>query len=112
MVPLGARAFDLLLYLIQCKDRILPRDEVMAQVWNGVVAGNNNFNISVSVRCKILGAQAIITLTVHGLLFGIDVNQQSFGGETLALPLPDKPSIAIQPLSDLDMEPPFSWLAD
>ena len=44
-VALGARAFDLLLCLIERRDRLVSRQELIGQVWPGVVVEDNNLNV-------------------------------------------------------------------
>ena len=61
-VALGARAFDLLLCLIERRDRVVDKDELIAQVWPETVVGDNNLNVQVSSLRKLLGAQALVTV--------------------------------------------------
>ena len=54
---LGARAFDLLLALLEHRDRVVGKDELMALVWPGVVVEENNLTVQVSALRKLLGAE-------------------------------------------------------
>ena len=59
---LGARAFDVLLALIERRDRVVTKDELLALVWPGLVVEENNLQVQVSTLRKVLGNQSIATL--------------------------------------------------
>lgn len=65
-VALGARAFDLLLALIEHHDRVVGKDELLARVWPGVVVEENNLTVQVSALRKVLGAESIATVAGRG----------------------------------------------
>src|SRR6187455_1146747 len=69
---LGARAFDLLVALIENRERVMSKDELMALVWPGVVVEENNLQVQVSTLRKLLGAQAVATLPGRGYRFTLD----------------------------------------
>lgn len=111
-VPIGARAFDLLLYLILNRDRVVSRDELMEHVWSGVFVGNNNLNVQVSLLRKLLGPQALVTVPGRGLRFGLELKSELPGIKRSALSLPDKPSVVVLPFSDFGVDKEFTWLPD
>lgn len=111
-VPIGARAFDLLHCLVECRDRVVSRDEIMAKVWNGIVVGDNNLNVQVSLLRKLLGPQAVVTVPGHGLRFGYDVETGTPGSYPITLALPGKPSVVVLPFTDFGIEQSFAWLPD
>lgn len=111
-ISVGARAFDLLLYLIQNGDRVVTRDEVMKQVWSGITVGDNNLNVQVSILRKLLGSQAIVTLPSRGLRFGLELSETPLIESKPGLPLPAKPSVVLLPFVDLGVDPRLSWLPD
>ena len=65
-LPLGARAFDLLLALAQHHERVASKDELLALAWPGVVVEENNLTVQVSALRKVLGADAIATVPGRG----------------------------------------------
>ena len=67
--PLGARAFDLLLALIERRDRVVSKGELLDLVWPGLVVEENNLQVHVSSLRKVLGAQAIATVPGRGYRF-------------------------------------------
>ena len=68
-VPLGARAFDLLVALAERRDRVVPRSELLDLVWPGLVVEEGNLAVQVSTLRKVLGAQAIATVPGRGYRF-------------------------------------------
>ena len=69
-LAVGARAFDLLLALIERRDRVVPHDELLNVVWPGLVVDENNLRQHVSSLRKLLGAHAVRTVPGRGYRFG------------------------------------------
>jgi len=69
--PLGARAFDMLVALIERRDHVLSRDELFDLVWPGLVVDENNLRQQVSALRKVLGAQAVVTVPGRGYRFAM-----------------------------------------
>lgn len=59
---LGARAFDILVALIERRDRVVGRNELFQVVWPNVVVEESNLQVHISALRKLLGAQAIATI--------------------------------------------------
>jgi predicted ATPase/DNA-binding winged helix-turn-helix (wHTH) protein len=76
-VVLGSRAFDLLLCLIEHRDRVISKDELLQLVWPGVVVEENNLTVHVSALRKLLGAQAVATVPGRGYRFAMAVAEVS-----------------------------------
>ncbi len=72
---LGARAFDLLLALIERRDRLVTKDELLELVWPGLVVEENNLQVQVSALRKLLGQDAIATVAGHGYRFTLEPTQ-------------------------------------
>jgi non-specific serine/threonine protein kinase len=68
-VALGARAFDVLHALIERRERLVTKEELLDLVWPGVVVEENNLQVQVSVLRKILGPSAIATIPGRGYRF-------------------------------------------
>lgn len=66
---LGARAFDLLVALIERRDRVVPKAELFDAVWPGLVVEENNLQVQVSSLRKVLGPNAIATVPARGYQF-------------------------------------------
>jgi predicted ATPase/DNA-binding winged helix-turn-helix (wHTH) protein/Tfp pilus assembly protein PilF len=72
-VVLGSRAFDLLLCLIEHRDRVISKSELLELVWPGVVVEENNLTVHVSALRKLLGVQAVATVPGRGYRFAMAV---------------------------------------
>jgi predicted ATPase/DNA-binding winged helix-turn-helix (wHTH) protein len=83
--PVGARAFDLLLALIDHRDRVVSKNELLDLVWPGVVVEENNLQVQVSTLRKILGNQSIATLPGRGYRFTLPFDDDR-PGPSCALP--------------------------
>jgi predicted ATPase/DNA-binding winged helix-turn-helix (wHTH) protein len=68
-VPLGARAFDVLLALVTHRERMVGKRELMDIVWPQLVVEENNLHVQVSALRKVLGAKAIVTIPGRGYRF-------------------------------------------
>ncbi|MEQ1515551.1 MAG: winged helix-turn-helix domain-containing protein [Usitatibacteraceae bacterium] len=65
----GARAFDLLLALIDRRDRVVTKDELLEVVWPGLIVEENNLQVQISALRKLLGPQALATIPGRGYRF-------------------------------------------
>ena len=72
---LGARAFDLLLALIERRDRLVTKNELLELVWPGLVVEENNLQVQVSALRKLLGPEAIATVAGRGYRFTLEPTQ-------------------------------------
>jgi TolB-like protein/Tfp pilus assembly protein PilF len=72
-VALGARAFDVLSLLIEHRDRVVTKDELLQVVWPGLVVEENNLQVQISNLRKCLGAGAITTIPGRGYRFTLTV---------------------------------------
>src|SRR5437588_6339094 len=66
---LGARAFDVLLALIERRDRVVGKDELLDLVWPGLVVEENNLQVHISALRKLLGPHALATIPGRGYRF-------------------------------------------
>ena len=74
LLPIGGRALDLLIVLVEARDRPVGRDELLARVWPGRVVAEENLKVQVLAVRKLLGPQAVVTLPRLGYRFGLDVD--------------------------------------
>src|SRR5437899_3361594 len=66
---LGARAFDLLLALVERPGRLVGKHGLMDLVWPGLVVQENNLAAQVSALRKTLGNDVIATVPGRGYRF-------------------------------------------
>jgi predicted ATPase/DNA-binding winged helix-turn-helix (wHTH) protein len=65
-VDLGARAFDLLLVLVEHQGRLVTKSTLLERVWPRVVVDENNLPAQIASLRRILGAGAIRTVPGFG----------------------------------------------
>lgn len=68
-VKLGARAFDLLMVLVNARDRVVTKNELLDRVWPGLVVEENNLQVHVSTLRKHCGNHVIATVPGRGYQF-------------------------------------------
>ncbi len=73
---LGARAFDLLLALVERRERIVTKHELLDLVWPGLVVEENNIAAQVSALRKVLGGGIIATIPGRGYRFTASIEGQ------------------------------------
>ncbi len=92
-VALGARAFELLLALIERRDRLVPKHELLDIVWHGQVVEESNLHVQVSTLRRLLGPSVIATIPGRGYRFmaaleGAGGGASPQAGAQAASPLP------------------------
>jgi predicted ATPase/DNA-binding winged helix-turn-helix (wHTH) protein len=91
-VTLGQRAFDILLLLVSRHGELVTKDELMAEVWPGIVVEENNIQVHVSALRKVLsstgdGARYLVTVAGRGYRFVAPV-EPGGAGEPPSAPEP------------------------
>ena len=84
---LGARAFDLLLTLVEHRERVVSKNELLELVWPGMIVEENNLQVHISALRKLLGPQVIATIPGRGYRFtavveGVMANAESAPAST------------------------------
>ena len=132
IVNLGARAFDLLVCLVERRDRVVGKDELIELIWPGLVVTDNNLNVQIAGLRKVLGAQSVQTVPGRGYRFTLDARELPAAPATrlgvadvahpaqgverrvpkIDLSLSDAPSIAVLPFLNLGNDPQQDYFAD
>src|SRR6266403_2907168 len=97
---LGSRALDVLFVLVDHRDRIVKKDELLDHAWHGLVVEENNLQVQISALRKVLGPQAISTIPGRGYRFtavlGADIALPAAASAAVASSR-EAPSIAVLP---------------
>jgi adenylate cyclase len=82
-VTVGARAFDVLLALVDRRDRVVSKAELLDLVWPGLVVEENNLHVQISTLRRLLGPQAIATVPGRGYRFTAALSGDRQAGSSL-----------------------------
>jgi adenylate cyclase len=113
-VRLNGRALDILSALAAAQGGVLSKDALMARLWPGRVVEEGNLHVHVSALRKTLdehgeGHNYIVTVPGRGYRLAGPVARETTGPNEpppeRTLPLPDKPSIAVLPFSNIGGDP-------
>ncbi|WP_457337649.1 ATP-binding protein [Rhizobacter sp. P5_C2] len=71
-VAVGPRAFDLLVALVERAGHLVTKDELLDRVWPKVIVEEAALQMQISSLRKILGRDAIVTVTARGYRFALE----------------------------------------
>jgi TolB-like protein/Flp pilus assembly protein TadD len=124
-IALEPQVFSLLLYLLENRDRIVSKDDLIAAVWDGRIVSDAALNSRINAVRRAVGddgkAQAIVkTFPRRGFRFVADVVQGMdtvVGRKDSANAPPEdlrsgRPSIAVLPFDNLSADPDQAFFAD
>lgn len=70
-VPLSGRQIDLLAALVAQRGAVVSKNDLLSTVWPGQVVEENNAAVHVSALRRVLGREAIVTVTGQGYRFAL-----------------------------------------
>jgi len=76
---LGARAFDVLVALIEGHESVITKDALLDRAWQGLVVEENNLQVQISALRKLFGATTIATVAGRGYRFTRPVHTAPVG---------------------------------
>lgn len=108
-------AFDLLAYMASNAGRILDKEELNENVWDGRIVSDTALSTCIKAVRKAIGddgkRQGLIK-TVHGRGFRFVANIAPTGGGQPTKLRAEKPVIAVAPFVNLSGDPGEDWFAD
>lgn len=112
-LPLGARAFDMLSFMVANRHRVLTKAEILDAVWPDIAVEESNLTVHVSALRKVLGPKALATIPGRGYQFVLPV------GENTPVPAPDAdtrdtafPKVLVIPFTNTSNDPDQEYFAD
>jgi TolB-like protein len=137
-VALAPQVFDLLVYLVRNRDRVVSKDDLIEAVWGGRIVSESAVTTRLNAVRNAIGdsgaeQRLIRTVSRRGVRFVGGVREESgpLGATALTsrpagtaaltrektavsvpLTLPDKPSIAVLPFANLGGDPEQEYSAD
>ncbi|HEY2473259.1 MAG TPA: winged helix-turn-helix domain-containing protein [Candidatus Cybelea sp.] len=131
-VDVGPQVFDILAYFVQNRRRVVSKDNLLEAIWGDRVVSESTLTSHINAVRKAVGdngseQRLIRTVARKGFRFVGEVAEQpappdhaaaetgfveSTAVSPPALPLPDKPSIAVLPFRNLSGDPDQEYFAE
>lgn len=119
LIALEPQVFDLLAYLIRTRDRVVSRDDILAEVWSGRIVSEATLASRISAARSAIGdsgetQRLIRTIPRKGIRFVGEVREQAATVRTpvAAAPAFDGPAIAVLPFTNIGGDPEQEYFAD
>jgi TolB-like protein/Tfp pilus assembly protein PilF len=128
LVPLEPKVFDLLVYLIEHRERVVSKDDLLAALWDGRIVSESALSTRINGARAAIGdsgeeQRLIKTLPRKGLRFIGEVREEettkrgaladvAAQAQKLSFPLPDRASIAVLPFANMSGDPEQDYFAE
>jgi adenylate cyclase len=124
-IALGPQVFDVLAYLVQHRNRVVSKDDLLDAVWQGRIVSESTLTSHINAVRKAIGDSGAVqklirTVARKGFRFVGDVIEAPSAAPAMEAPAarepdggtpgvrpPDKPSIAVLPFENLSEHPDY-----
>ena len=116
VVEVEPQVFSLLVCLIENRDRVVSKDELIEMVWDGRIVSDGTLNTRINAARKAVGddgkSQAVIkTFPRRGFRWVAEVGEED-SASINPVSIADKPSIAVLPFENLSNDPEQEFFSD
>jgi adenylate cyclase len=113
IIDLEPKAFDLLVFLVEHRERVVTKDDLLQGVWGGRIVSESALTTRINAVRRALGddgatQRLVRTFTRKGVRFVGEVSEHP--GQ--AAQTSDKPSIAVLPFANLSGDPEQDYFVD
>ncbi len=133
LIAVEPQVFDLIVYLVRNRERVVSKDDLIATVWNGRIVSESTLTSRINAARKAIGdngreQRLIRTAARKGLRFVGQVREQAEpddgapqagqpqvgvrAAEPLPPPIIDRPSIAVLPFVNLSDDPQLELIVN
>jgi TolB-like protein/cytochrome c-type biogenesis protein CcmH/NrfG len=132
-VAIEPQVFDLLVYLLENRDRVVSKDDLIASIWDGRIVSESTLTSRINAARKAVGdsgrdQKLIRTFSRKGFRFVGTLRSQQAGGQLpepaahaaadageamrSVLPPLDRPAIAVLPFTNMSDEPEQEYFSE